>query len=418
MATNPIQAVQDAALENMKLVAEAEVRLAAAGQTSLATWEKQAAALRFLNDADKKKEVSDKQAVGNAGKLQAALGGVNKGMLAAAAATAGTFAELNKLASAASPGLARALSSSFELLTAELGSALLPVTMDVTESILELADWVAGLDDTTKTMLAGGVLAIPALTGVGFALNALGPAARLAATGIRGLYAALGPLGATVAAIGVAAAGTAASLSAADYFSSQGKGNPELQEKAGQQVTEAELQQALDVALKHGGTPEGVWQRVFGHNVTAEEAAAQGPEGLRTRAQAAREEAQKQRTTWITGSNEAAAKLEDAAQMFERAAASGYKPAKEESAEKKQEALMRRATHYNAIITEVNRVNRPQYSALAEARKQLQLNILGKSPIEQRIYELQRRNAQRLQKKLDDILRQLNEGNDRQRRQV
>ncbi len=321
MATNPIQAVQDAALENMRLVAEAEVRLAAAGQTSLATWEKQAAALEFLTSRQKQGQAEEKKLSDNAVTLRKAFSDAQKSALITSATLAASFAELRHLAGAAQPGLVHALDGALQILSAELGSALLPVVMDTTDAILSLAEWFEGLDDTTKKLIAGGVLVVPALTGLGYAITALGPAARLATIGVRSLLASLGPIGAIVAGIGVAAAGAAASVAAYNYFASTGHAAPEEQEKAGQRVRETEIAEAVSQIGDRGNIP--VARGLATNEEFVKDILAQNPEELRARAARTREKAAQQRDSYF-GSNKEAARLESLANVLERAAQHGF----------------------------------------------------------------------------------------------
>lgn len=410
----PIQKSMKDARANLDLVAEEFVRLAAAGQVSYDTFDQQRKALEYLNGRDKENADLDAKMGKNAAAMRDAFTGVQKSMLLTTATLAGTYASLRQLAGEAQPGLWRAMGGAVSILSAEMGSALLPEMMSVADAVLNLSEWFASMDETTRKLIAGGALAIPATIAVGHAIAALGPVANAARIGIAALYASLGPLGATVAALGVAAGTAAMAVQAADYFSSQGKSNPSQQDNAGQPATEAELQTALNLTTK-----EGVHANAGEHAFDLEGhvlAHGESPEGLRERARATRARAQEIHDDPFR-SNAVAAQMKDAADLFERAADHGFTSAETEAKDKKQEALTRQAKHYQAMVTEAQRVQEPRYSGLADARKQLQLNLLKVSPTEQMLRNIQRDNLKVMQARLHGILEQLEQMNRRDARQ-
>lgn len=412
MATSIADILNDAQA-NIAMVAEAEARLAAAGKTSLSTWDKQAKAVEYLAGRQKIEEGEEKKLAQNAVTLAKAFQGVQKSIGIAIVANAAFDASLAALSGAASPGLIHAWQGSLELLAAELGSELIPVVMSTTDTILDLVDWFANLDDGTKTLIAGGVLAIPAVIGLGHAAMALGPAAKLAGIGVRFLWTSLGPIGALVAGIGIAAAGAAASVAA--YHAALGHATVESASKAGQEVNESELNQTVGRLWRR--TREVIFGQAGSQAEHVGQAMNASPEELQEMAQRARKKAAELRQSFFGEEGKhMASKAEELANLFDRMATSGAKSSEEERNDAKQQGLMRQARHYNAMVIEAQRIAKPTYSGLAEARKQLQLQALGKSPIEQQLLQIQRGNIPKMRQRLDRILQQLEEMNNRDKR--
>lgn len=412
-ALAPFEQIQKAAIDNMKQVAEAQVRLAASGIVSIDTLDQQSKALAFLTGQQKLSEEQTKRLSKDTQVVRDAFMGIQKSMVITSATLAGTFAELKHMAGAAQPGLWKALDGSMQLVTAQLGSALVPEMMSVADSIMDVADWLGNMDEGARRLVAAGVIAIPATVGLGYAMRALAPAAHLAKIGVQGLIAALGPIGGTLAAIGIMAGGVAGSVAAANYFFSQGKSTPEHAGRAGQAVTESELHETLSQmtignrrSLYGGFMPSA--------EDAAKKAAAMTPEQHQAKAAQARGLAVELRGFNM---NEQAASFERLADVLERAASQGVKPIDEERSEAKQNALTRQARHYNTMITEAQKTQKPHYSGLTDVRKQIQLSILDKSPIEMQLLKIQRDNIPVMVNRLNGIMRQLEDMNRRGRNQ-
>ncbi len=398
MPTNPFDAVQGQALANMRMVAEAEVRLAAAGQVSLGTWQKQAAALDFLNGRQRERTKEEEKLSKNAKVLQGAFKGIQSSMLTAAATVTGTFMELRHLAGAANPGYLRAFDGALGILQARLGGALIPAFDVVIDTVMDAADWFEGLSAGSKKLVAGGMVAIPAVVGLGSALRALSPVLTLAALATKKLSAAAREHS-TIAAFATAG-GTAAGAAGAAYAVYQlaqahsDKYNDAVrqQEAAEGKVTDAEIREARRISRKLGR----------GDKVTDEQFEKMSEQERRQyfqqRAAFLRPLSERLRGHWWATEGEAKEPL-SAAMTFERAAKEGASVPGEESARKK---IQRQSMRVSAMQHE----QQPRYSALAEARKNTQLQILGKDRYQQEILREQRKHRQEEIHRLDELIRE------------
>ncbi len=400
----PFEQAMRQAAENINMVAEAEVRLAAAGQVSLGTWEKQAHALEHLNGQLDQNQVKIKGETANMKALKQAFTGVQKSALIATATTTGMYLELKHFASAASPGVFRSMEGAVQILTAEIGSALLPVMTDAVDGIMTVADWFESLDDGTKKLVAGGVVAVPALIGFGHAAAALSPVLTLATAAIRKMN---------------AAAKESAMLS-------------NLVRLAGPAGAVAAVAAALPLAVNNISTPseehgrpteeEFEWARNLSshtHGISADEWNALSPEKRREQAKQDAERLrgieQRGERNFYTARHGYAyvgeGKAERAADILERFSQTG----REGYEGKEEKRLIRRGRNLNMMITEASREQPAKYSPIAEARKQMQLSILNKNPFEQRLLEIQRKNVPKMREELERITRQLEELNRRER---
>lgn len=153
MATNFTDMLKDAT-ENMKMVAEAQVALAASGQVSLATFGEQAKALEFLSKGLKEatkltkaqEDATKKLKKEQEGLLAAVKTFGTQATLAYAAASAGLLSVVR----AANPVAFDTFTQSVGLLSAEIGSVFMPIVVHVADMIQDLAYWIEDLDAGTK----------------------------------------------------------------------------------------------------------------------------------------------------------------------------------------------------------------------------------------------------------------------------
>lgn len=363
------------AASNIEMVAEAEARLAAAGKTSLATWEKQARAVEYLTGRMKQQQAEQEKLSRNTNTLRDAMKGAQTSMLAVAATTAATFAELRSMAGHANPGLLRAFDGALGILQARLGGALLPEIDATIDAVMDVADWFANLSDGTKKLIAGGLVAVPAIIGLSAALRALSPVLTLAAAATRQLTAAAQAnvmtsrmAGATLGGLGI--------LGAAAYFLGQ---NNAPAETSGQKVSEEEAKHATKLAetLGIGGSLQDQAARFRHLAKTGQRNFFWTNKGYYTR----------------LDEGEAA----QTADILERMSTGGVQNSDEGRARRQ---IQRQAMRVSAVQME----NRPAYSALAQARQQLQIGALGKDRYQLEILKEQRKHREEEIKKLDELL--------------
>lgn len=386
------------AVDNLNMVAEANARLAANGQTSLATWQKQAEAIKYLTDQRDKLSKKEKDAAKETSKFLDAIQGVQKSALVASVTLTGVYTELRHFAAAANPGVFDAMSGATQILSARLGRALLPAMTDAINVVMDAADWFEQLSDTEQNLVAGAAVAVPALIGLASAAHALAPAIRGAGVALAWLWkqAKAHP----TAAMGGGAVGLAAGTVIGAYAFHQmvqadnEKHYQSVREQGGRSgpATAAEIRQARGESRRIG----------YGDSVNDEQFERMGDEERRRyfqqRAAYLHQRAAALRSHFFHTEGEANQR-EAAALIFERAARSGATTVGEEDWRK-------RARRQAMLASAVQREQQPRYSPLAAARKQLQLQILGKNPFEQQLLKEQRKARQDVVRKLDEILKE------------
>lgn len=396
MATASIADILRDAQANLDLVAEAEIRLAAAGQTSLSTWQAQARAVEFLTGRQRQQTDESNKLSKNSQVLRDAMKGVGVSMLATAATATATFAALRQAAANAGPGFSRALEGSMGILETRIAGALLPTLDMVTDGILEVADWFNNLSDGTKQLVANGIIAVPAVVGLATALRALSPVLALASAATQRLTAAarqnamigsLGAVGGTAAAAGTA---VYAIYQLAQQHSDKYNSAVREQEAASGKVTDNEIREARRASRKFGR----------GDDVEDERFERMGEEErkqyFQARAVALRQLSERLKNHWWATEGEQKEPL-NAALIFERAA-------KEGASVPGEEAARRRIERQQMRVSAINQENQPRYSPLTAARQQLQLQILGRDRYQQEILREQRLHRVQEIKKLDELI--------------
>lgn len=401
----PIEKSMKDARAELDLVAEEFVRLGAAGGVTADNFDQMRKALDYLNGSLKVKEGDDKKQSATAKQLREAFSGVQKSMLLTSATLAGVYAGLHHFAASANPGLVRAMDGAMGLLQARIGGALLPEIDFAIDSVMELADWFSGLNSAAKKLVAGGVIAIPALISLGSAARALSPVLTVA-TAAMAKMTAVAKDHATAAHVGIGL-GTIAGAGGAAYAFYQlaqahsDKYNAAVNEQGAAQgrVTSDEMREARRVSRRLGAHDD----------VTDEQFEKMGDDERRAyyyqRAAVHRDKYARMTgdtlSSLIMTEGEKKEQL-NAAMIFERAAKEGSSiPAEEAERKKIQRQSMR--------VSAVQQENQPRYSPLTEARKQLQLQLFSKNRYEQEILKEQRKHRVEEIRKLDEMIRTFRE---------
>lgn len=393
------------------MAAEAQVRLAAAGQVSTGNLGPNMDALRFMLGQMEKVQ---KPAANPAGKVNPNdLNGFQKAMRATVetmkdagakvlpqlktalvsfgVAAAATTVGLRKFASAASPGLFQALNTSFDILTAKVGGALLPVIDAAIDLLQDASEWWDTLGDGTKKFIAGSIVAVPVLAALARAVVALGPAAAAAGGAVKGLSVAMAasPL---LAGVGIGAAvigGGYAFYQMLQQHEQEQYNRLHDQSARTGKVNSAELREANN--LRTGFISDS------DHKTNDELAAMTEAQRKQYYTQRAAYLRERSGSFFLTEGEKH--QHEANAMIFERAAKEGAEAPGEEDWRKK---IRRQAARVNAVTRE----GVAHYSPISDARKQLQLSMLNKNTFEQQLLREQRKHREEEIKRLDELIKQ------------
>jgi hypothetical protein len=419
-----LAAAVDLAREQYERAAEQQAHLVALGQQRidqaravLSPLAEQLAAVQQIADAAAQREQREKKIEeelkrqgkqkekeardARKGKLDALTAGVHQ----AGAAFVQAEAQAKSFLTAASPGAVKAIDGAMGLLAGTIGQTLVPYVGAAVNAIMEARDWFDGLSDSTKS-LVGTTLAAGAAMGVLVkGISMIRTAAAPAVAGVKALHAALvaltaSPIGATIALIG---AGLAALGGGLALGSKGGLTGTNFDEKA--QDATGKLQKVRE----HGGMVRA--SELETANLKPEDfVQALGKDPREVAAKMRREiddfekapfEA-RHRPWWGLGLVEKgqdpgvrAEQIETFRALADRIEAYGVPLTHEE------EKANKRIKRERMVLDTAQREQRPQYNALADARKQIQLAALGMSPFEREQLALQRQAVKYLRKQLE-----------------
>lgn len=215
------------AQDNLRLLAEAQVRKTATGDVGLQDLEKSAKAVEILSKGMDGTAKKTKDAGTEAKNLGKALQDVTRGATIGFAALSAT---IMSTVSAGAPAAYDTLTQSLSLLSAQIGQALMPVVLQAADYIQDLADWFGNLDEATKEQI--GSIAKWAAISLGAVMVAgqLATAIKLVVAAGMGIYTLLGPWGLLAAAVG-AVVGVVLKLSGA--FNAAGQSIERMAASAG-----------------------------------------------------------------------------------------------------------------------------------------------------------------------------------------
>jgi hypothetical protein len=311
------------------------------------------------------------------GKLKNSAASTVVGLIAAGAAMA-------KFSHAANPQLVGALNTQFQTLQAKIGGSLLPMLSSLMSGVDDLSQGFSSLSETEQKVVAGALVAVPAIRGLTSSITAILPATTKAEIGIKALVASLGPLGAALA-IG----GALASHSA---------GGPTIEEHNKIATTTGPVSEK---EIRDVGIDAGVMSRA---RIMDEKKRPVLDITKLNKENVARLPQKATQTVWekMTESNE---HFEARSAAYEAVISriKGGAPIVSNQVINQE----KRVRDVQKQLGTASREMQPHYSGLADVRKQLQLGVLGKNPYEQEQLKVQRDNREILRKILEKETRAL-----------